>query len=129
MKKPYDAAPVYARMDAATKGLEAVGLVHQGKAVGRIVTKTSPGMSRAWVQVWGAPVVEGRATGYGYDKQSQAVWEACAKLAKLEEAKRPDNAAQVEALCAAVLAPDAHPAGGGWKNRIEAAGFVLARAI
>ena len=66
---------IYDKFDAATRDMTAQALLMDGKAVGRIVIKFGAAAT-AYVQIWGAPMATGRATGYGYDKASAAVMAA-----------------------------------------------------
>lgn len=146
MAKPYDAKPVYDRLDRMTAGIEAVALTIAPESLGddpyslgRIVIRgraSSSGRTvRAFVQVWGFPVVEGVAGGGGYDMATAAVDAACTKLLKLlDDTERlpvsdeEDSIALKYARMVCVGVTSAHE-GTDWKRRLEDQGFIICRAI
>lgn len=115
----------YDRFDAATRNFTAQALLFDGKPVGRIVIKFG-NAATAYVQIWGASMSSGRATGYGYDKATHAVMAA---IDAMPDA--PDIADK--------LASDAHKrlwdvadqwdGGTRYSNALEQAGFTIANVI
>ena len=92
----------YERFDAATRTMSAyaITLGRKGPNVGRLVTVASKSNAsvRAYMQFWGAPMVDAQATGYGYDKQGAAFALAFDKLRLAPMAERgADHAAAMEA--------------------------------
>lgn len=118
---------IYDRFDSATSNLSAVGIVRDGHAVGRIVIKFGAAAT-AYVQIWGAAMVSGRAGGGGYDKATAAVADAVRKLSvdQVDERRGIERAA-MERLCEAFA--DNGAGGTRWMNRLEDRGFVLVNVI
>lgn len=120
-------AQVYERFDAATRGMSAYAITQgrDGPIVGRLVTVASKSnaSTRAFLQLWGAVMVEARATGHGYDRRGAAFALAFDKLRQIQ----PDYADPVRdaALDAARKVPAATV-----RNVSEGAGFeTLAGAM
>lgn len=78
-----DKPKVYEQFDAATRYIGAYAIFKGAWPVGRVVLKypkDGAGRLYAYVQVWGAPMVRGWASGYGYDKATAAVASAAIHL-------------------------------------------------
>jgi hypothetical protein len=116
------ATDVYKQFDKATEGLAAYALTDKAsaEAVGRIVIKHG-GRTVAFVQVWGAEMKRSAASGYGYDKASEAVCIAAAALEAGED-KDADTRGHVARIRAAMRARDD---GERWENRLNKAGYVV----
>ena len=115
----------YDAFDKATRHFEAYAILLNGKAVGRVVIKYG-NAATAFVQVWGAEMVIGRATGYGYDKATAAVEAAATKLRKFspyEEAGRKAIACFDRAFA------DKGAGGARWPSRLEAEGLTICNVI
>lgn len=74
----------YERFDRATKNLQAYCIIGSidgspNRSIGRIVIKYGA-ICRAFVHIWNHPMIEGTASGYGYDKESAAVSNAIGKM-------------------------------------------------
>ena len=70
--------------------------------VGKIVTKWTPSTCRVFIQLDGLPMVSGRASGGGYDKQASAMRDALDKLKQcpaLDASRYIDSSAARFALC------------------------------
>lgn len=113
----------YERFDRAFKRQTAYAILRAGKPVGRIALKYGAS-AQAYVQLWGADMQAGQATGYGYDKQSAAVESAVEKLRlsdRWEAAEREALGELQEGFAAAN--------GERWTTIFEQAGYVLALVI
>ena len=116
---------IYSKFDAATRDFTAQALLFNGQPVGRIVIKFG-NAATAFVQIWGSPMATARATGYGYDKASQAVMDAIGKLKK-------DDFPISQPECKAwdrIRAVAADWKGGTrYASALEGAGFTIANVI
>lgn len=115
---------IYDRFDKATREFTAVALVLDGQAVGRIVIKHGAAAT-AYVQIWGAEMACGRATGYGYDKQSAAVIDA---VRRLPESTASDATWRTAAEKIKAAFADGRD-GERWTRRLEAVGFAVCNVI
>lgn len=73
----------YDAFDRATGHMTAFAITRGGESVGRVVIKPGrDGAARltAYAQVWGAPMVKGTASGFGYDKRGAALSQALQRL-------------------------------------------------
>ena len=113
----------YGKFDTATRDISAYALLLDGKPVGRIVIKFGAAAT-AYVQIWGAPMATARATGYGYDKATQAVMDAIGRLQNddcpVDEYKAFDRIRAVAAQW---------KGGARYQTALENAGFTLATVI
>jgi len=113
----------YKKFDAATGNFSAYALLFDGKPVGRIVVKFGAAAT-TYVQIWGAPMATARATGYGYDKATQAVMDAIGRLQNddcpVDECKAFDRIRAVAAQW---------EGGTRYQTALEQAGFTLATVI
>lgn len=116
---------IYEKFDKATAQFEACALLREGKPVGRVVIKYG-NAATAFVQIWGAPMATGRATGYGYDKGSAAVMAAIDNLTVQPD--RCDEEATA-AFAAIIAAAQSWDGGTRWRNVLKAAGFTIAGVI
>ena len=116
---------IYEKFDKATGNITAQILLINGKPVGRIVVKFGAAAT-AYVQIWGAPMAMGRATGYGYDKASAAVMAAIDGLTV-----QPDKSDALHFEAYQMLLQCARNWNGGtrYTNALEASGFTVANAI
>lgn len=115
----------YERFDAATRNIIAQALLFDGKPVGRIVIKHGAAAT-AYVQIWGASMASARATGYGYDKATQAVMSAI--LALPDAPDKADSLAS-HAHRAAWLVADQWDGGTRYATALENAGFTVCNVI
>ncbi len=112
---------IYKQFDAATANLSAYAVIKDGKAIGRIVFKyPRDGMGRQWcyMQVWGAAMVRGYASGCGYDKHSASAAGAASKLN--DDGRDPDCNAHLTAWRNAIKDD-----GQGWDRNLRAAGYEV----
>jgi len=118
---------IYTQFDKATVSLTAAALVLDGEAVGRVVVKYGAAAT-AYVQVWGAAMAKGRATGYGYDKTTAAIADAVRHLI-LASVSAGDT--QAHDAMTRVLSAFADGGAGGerWDTRLRAAGFTVCNVI
>lgn len=146
MTKQYDPKPVYDRLDRMTAGIEAVTLTTAPEscgddpyAVGRIVIRgraSSSGRTvRAFVQVWGFPIVEGVALGGGYDMATAAVEAACTKFDQLllDTDRMPvsddEDSHALKYAHTVIRTIRGSKDGSSWENRLADAGIIVFRAI
>lgn len=116
---------IYSKFDAAFRNVSAYALIFNGKAVGRVVVKYG-NAATAYVQIWGAPMATARATGYGYDKTSQAVMGA---FKRLDPSEAPTDSIDALAWMRARSTAEAWSGSTNWRNALEAAGFTVATVI
>lgn len=116
------AAPnVYEEFDRATGRLAAHAIFKGSQPVGRIVFKHG-GSCRAFVQVWGAPMVIGRAFGGGYDRETESVRLAVAAMhPPAADILGPRAAPEIERWRVAMSGDS----GEGWRHRLESAGYTV----
>lgn len=80
---------VYTKHDASFKLVSAGALVVGGVQVGTISFKfpnDGAGKLFCFLHIFGAPMVVGSASGYGYDKKGAALEKACKSLCDVEHA-------------------------------------------
>lgn len=116
---------VYEKFDKATARLSAYALIRDGKPIGRVVIKFG-NAATAFVQIWGAPMATYRATGYGYDKASAAVWGA---VDRLTDWPPLDDSGAYDAFYRLHQVAQSRNSGASWRSELEKAGFTLARVI
>lgn len=78
-----DPLAIHKRYESVTDSLEAYTIMHNGTLAGRIVISCKPTRSghmvRAFLHLFGSPMVEGTARGGGYDMRAAALSAAFAK--------------------------------------------------
>ena len=119
---------IYDQFDSATRGISAVALIRDGRSVGRVVLKFG-NAATAYVQLWGATMTRGRATGYGYDKASAAVGDAARRLLALLLSGEDGGQIDPATISAFAEAFDQGREGRSWQSALEHAGFTLAIVI
>lgn len=120
---------IYDLFDKAFNRVSAyVVLDKEGECVAKIAFNfpaDGAGRLYAYVHWFGVPMVRGFAGGYGYDKRSAAVADACAKAIKTIKPE-PDDVNFDRATFFRVLASD----GGEYFDRkLRDAGFTVIQAI
>lgn len=76
---------VYEKFDIATRSMSAYCINYKNKLAGRVVfTYSKSGVCTCYLQIFGASMVTGRATGHGYDKEGAAFEAAAENLEPLE---------------------------------------------
>lgn len=115
----------YSKFDAATRNMTAQALLLDGKAVGRIVIKHGAAAT-AYVQIWGAPMATARATGYGYDKATQAVMSA---IGRFDPSEAPQDSPCALAWMRIRSMAKAWDGGTRYASALEAAGFTVCNVI
>lgn len=116
----------YDKFDRATRDFTACALLWQDVPVGRVVIKFG-NAATAYVQIWGAPMATGRATGYGYDKASAAVMAA---IARLDQAPSyPADSPECHTYNMVRNAVATWNGGTRWDDVLRAAGFTIANVI
>lgn len=109
---------IYKQFDQATQSVGAYAILKGNEYVGRVVFKyprDGAGRLYCYVQVWGAPMQRGFASGGGYDKRTAAFENAVAKFSS-------DTAGHSKAWREAARGPD----GVRWIARLERAGYTVA---
>jgi len=115
----------YSKFDGATSKFSAYALLLDGKPVGRIVIKFGASAT-AYVQIWGAPMATARATGYGYDKATQAVMDA---IGRFDRSEAPQDAEGALAWMRIQSVAQCWDGGTRYRAALENAGFILATVI
>ena len=115
----------YTRFDTATKNISARALVLDGHPVGRVVMKHGAAL-RAFVQLWGGSIVEGRATGGNYDRATAAIEAAAQKIAGQEQTRDPIWKDARERFCATIAGMKD---GERWESALERAGWIVVNVI
>lgn len=117
---------VYDRFDKTTRDVQAAALLCEGKAVGRIVIRLGSS-ALAYVQIWGAPMRIGRATGFGYDKATAAIGNAVARMSldDLHEDMQEEREAMTR--LSAAFSPSLDDL--TWANRLRRMGFDVAMVM
>jgi hypothetical protein len=109
--------------------MTALAIMKDGQAIGRIIIKPGrDGAARltAYVQVWGAPMVAGYASGYGYDKRGKALSSA---LQKLQGQGLTQDPKALNALAAFRLIGGDHDQFESIRHAFEKAGYTLANVL
>jgi hypothetical protein len=125
MSKEFD----YTAFDKATGYMTAFAILKGGEAVGRVIIRPGrDGAARltAYAQVWGAPMVEGYASGYGYDKRGKALSSA---LQKLQGQGLTQDPKALNALAAFRLIGGDHDQFESIRHAFEKAGYTLANVL
>ena len=115
----------YKRFDAATGNFSAYAILLCGKPVGRIIIKFGAAAT-AYVQIWGSSMSTARATGYGYDKATQAVMSA---ILAMPDAPDPADSLASDAHKALWLVAENWDGGTRYQTALENSGFTLATVI
>jgi hypothetical protein len=121
---------IYDKFDAAFRKVAAYALIHDGKAIGRAAIKypaDGAGRLTFYLQLWGARMVYGTASGGGYDKATAAFQDAAAKMRP--DPEYGDSRPELASLRDTVKALAADPGGVRWSDRLERAGIVAAVVI
>lgn len=116
---------VYERFDAATRNITAQALLFQGKPVGRIIIKHGASAT-AYVQIWGSSMATARATGYGYDKATQAVMDA---IGRLDASEPPSDSINALAWMRIRSCAQSWQGGTRYATALEQAGFTVCNVI
>jgi hypothetical protein len=112
---------VFDKFDKHFGGVRVVSVMKGGDVVGRIMARyPRDGAGRLYVyaQLYGAPMVRGSATGFGYDKLS-----AAASAAGNAALRTPEYARQAEHNKFATALSQADGSGLGLDRVMEGAGF------
>lgn len=93
---------VFEQFQNATRDMGVHVILQRDSIVGKIVTKWTPSTCRVFIQLDGLPMVSGKASGGGYDKQAAAMRDALDKLRlcpALDTSRYIDSSAARFALC------------------------------
>lgn len=72
---------IYNQFDRAFARIDGYSIIDaKGRHVGRVAFKHTDAAATCFFQIWGAPMVKGRAPGGGYDRKGAAFASAAAKL-------------------------------------------------
>lgn len=114
---------IYDQHDKAFNRVSAFVIVKDGERVATVAIKfpaDGAGRLYAYVHWLGLEMVRGWANGYGYDKRSAAVSDACTRMCKAGE-----TPAASWPFTAALTCSD----GTDWTRALEKAGFTVWQAI
>jgi hypothetical protein len=125
----------YAKFDTAFQNVSAYHLSLNGEAFGRVVLRHGNAIT-CYFHVWGLPMVDARATGWGYDKASAAVDGAIEQFARLiaeEEKDASTTGAHVISefgeIFRRIIQSAAQPEGRDWTFRLSQAGLTVQHVI
>lgn len=93
---------VFEQFQSATRDMGVHVIQQRDSIVGKIITKWTPSTCRVFIQLDGLPMVSGRASGGGYDKQAAAMRDALDKLKQclaLDVSRYNDSSAARFTLC------------------------------
>ena len=93
---------VFEQFQSATRDMGVHVIQQRDSIVGKIITKWTPSTCRVFIQLDGLPMVSGKASGGGYDKQAAAMRDALDKLKQcpaLDVSRYNDSSAARFALC------------------------------
>lgn len=93
---------VFEQFQSATRDMGVHVIQQRDSIVGKIITKWTPSTCRVFIQLDGLPMVSGKASGGGYDKQAAAMRDALDKLKQclaLDVSRYNDSSAARFTLC------------------------------
>jgi len=118
---------IYRQHDAAFANVSAYIIVKNGERIAKVAFKyprDGAGRLYAYVHVFGTEMVRGFAGGYGYDKASAAVKDACTRLSYADLDK--DQYTIANAFYTAIATGSD---GIYWNDRLRAAGFDVWQVV
>jgi hypothetical protein len=121
---------IYEQHDAAFANVSAYIIVKNGERIAKVAFKyprDGAGRLYAYVHVFGTEMVRGFAGGYGYDKASAAVENACSKLGVTE----PGHLRSAWMDTVEAFRDPINHGGDGiyWNDRLRAAGFDVWQVV
>jgi len=118
---------IYRQHDAAFANVSAYIVVKNGERIAKVAFKyprDGAGRLYAYVHVFGTEMVRGFASGYGYDKASAAVYDACGKI------KAPGLGWVGDADCIAIKGAILSSNGSGnWDGELRNAGYDVWQVV
>ena len=118
---------VWQKFDDTFKGVGAILILQGGKPVARVLMQHREQL-RTWFHVYGFPVVASNwSRGYGYDKHTSTIQDALEKLAKVQPADKPSEAADATRRALVALGPLMEAS--TWKAVLERSGFDVVSVL